>query len=196
MTYLLIAVIILVILAPIIAILPSKRQKEQMALRRTAMGEGFSIEFTSIDDPDPDPEKYLSNTGKPLERVMKVVAYRMPRPRPQDWRRRPAVDWYAVRRPQKITINSGMPDGWDWMESVPENMSDELTRQILNNISSLPDDVVRVDEEKYVMSFYWRERGDAGTLAEIVDFVRSCLAIDPFPRLESYDDAGAGSDRS
>ena len=122
MVYLLIGGILLLIVAPIIRILPSRRQKEQMALRRTASSNGLTVELTHIDDPDPDPEKYLSNTGRPLPRVMAVIAYRKPVKKPAEWRRIPAVDWCVVRRqggkatghvkpPQRRLLDAGRAQG-------------------------------------------------------------------------------------
>ncbi|MEX0940919.1 MAG: hypothetical protein WD002_00065 [Pseudomonadales bacterium] len=182
MAYLAIAVILLVIIAPILAILPSKRQKEQMFLRKKAMADGFSVELTRIDDPDPDPEKYLSNTGKPLERVMSVAAYRFPRRKPPDWRRLPNINWALVRR--RNAVGQGLPANWVWDEPPPGEMSRELRAYIAGSLQKLPDDVVRVDESKYVISVYWTERGGEVGVAAIITFVKACAEISPFdPRL-------------
>ena len=75
--------------APIIAVLPSKRQKEQMKLRQQAMAQGISVELTSIDDPIPEQKKYVTGTGKQLKAVLPVVAYRIVRQQDRDWRREP-----------------------------------------------------------------------------------------------------------
>lgn len=182
MVYLVIAVILLVIIAPIVAILPSKRQKEQMSLRKTAMADGFSIELTRIADPDPDPEKYLSNTGKPLERIMSVAAYRFPRRKPTDWRRLPTVNWALVRRQDADMAD--LPVNWAW-DGIPSGeMSGELKAFVAGRLGALPDDVVRVDEVKYVISVYWNERGGEPGVAAIIAFVKACAEILPFdPRV-------------
>ena len=59
MIYLIIGFALLLIIAPIFAILPSARQKEQMNMRRKAMAEGVSVELTSIQDPVPNQDKYI-----------------------------------------------------------------------------------------------------------------------------------------
>lgn len=176
MAYLAIAILLLVIIAPIIAILPSARQKEQMRLRKRAMAEGFNIEFVHIDDPDPDPEKYLSNTGKPLPRVMEVKAYRFKRPRPLDWRRVPTVNWALVRRQGMVT---GLPPNWSW-DGDPTDMSGELMEFLYRNIPQLPDDVVRFEEVKYIISIYWNERGGDEALDAIMRIVKGCAQVLPF----------------
>ena len=52
-----------------------------MEKRRTAMASGVNVELVSITDPDLDPKKYRSSTGKPLPRNLSLVAYRMHRQR-------------------------------------------------------------------------------------------------------------------
>lgn len=187
MTYLAIAVVLLLIIAPILRILPSKRQKEQMALRRRAMGEGFSVEITRIEDPDPDPEKYVSGTGKPLERIMSVVAYRYVRKKPPDWRRLPSVDWALVRH--RVANDKNLPAGWNWSVRLPvdatPNAVNELTHYFLNKLSSLPGDVVRVDETNYIISAYWTEQGGDAALDAIVAFIKGCAELSLVDESES-----------
>jgi len=178
MVYVGIAIVLLLIIAPIIAILPSKRQKEQMAMRRMAMSAGLSVELTRIADPDPDPEKYLSNTGKPLARVMPAVAYRLSRRRPPNWRQVPQVDWCLVRR--EAANAPGLPPRWAWEEPYDERMSNELKEFFLQNLAGLPNDVVRVDEAKYVLSAYWNEHGGEQAVASIVEFLRGCSQVTPY----------------
>ena len=115
MAYVIIVIILLIIIGPILAVLPSKRQKDQMQKRQTAMKAGISVNLTRIDDPDPDPEKYLSNTGKPLERVMALIAYRLPRLRPGQ-RRQVAYDWALERKLNQAvgSHNADLPSGWCW----------------------------------------------------------------------------------
>ena len=93
MVYLIGLFVLLMIAAPIIAILPSAEQKAQMEKRKLAMASNVRVEFTHIDDPDPDPQKYLSNTGVPLERRLAVKAYRLSLRRPAHWRETPSNNW-------------------------------------------------------------------------------------------------------
>lgn len=185
MSYLVIGLILLVIIAPIFAVLPSARQKEQMALRRQAMAKGFQIDFETIDDPDPDPAKYVSNTGKPLERVMQTAAYRYARRRPSDWRRLPQVDWSAVRRSNGGGV--ALPPGWDWGAPVHPAMSNELREFLRAHLVSLPNDVIRVEEKSYVISVFWNEKGGQQAVEAIVEFVLGCAAVTPYTA-HSHDD--------
>lgn len=186
MVYVFIGIVILLIIAPIIAVLPSKRQKEQMVLRKKAMGQGVSIEFVSIEDPDPDPDKYVSNTGKPLERVIQVVAYRLLRPTPSEWREVPRIDWCAVRRAD--SASGDLPSGWAWENDLPALMSNELKSFIANGLHKLPNDVVRVDEVRNVISVYWNERGGEDAVDVIIEFLKECAGITPWIPLADSDE--------
>ena len=178
MVYLAIAVVLILIIAPIFAILPSKRQKEQMALRRIAMSEGLSVELTRIEDPDPDPQKYLSNTGKPLERVMAVIAYRYARRRPANWRQVARVDWCLVRR--QGAGGEGLPPNWTWEAGTTDRLSSAMRSFIGDNLAKLPNDVVRVEEINYVISVYWNEQGGTEAVNAIIGFVKDCALVTPF----------------
>jgi hypothetical protein len=175
MAYVIIIVVLLVIIGPILALLPSKRQKQQIQMRKAAMNAGISVALTRIDDPDPDPEAYLSNTGKPLERVMAVVAYRCFRPRPDQWRQRPEIAW-ALDRTRGACVE-GLAPGWQWHDTRISDLPPILSGYLVDALDSLPDDVVRVEEQKFIISVYWRERADPQGLAKLIDFLRVCAAL-------------------
>ena len=178
MVYVIIIVVLILVIVPIFSVLPSKRQKEQMALRRIAMSRGFSVELTRIDDPDPDPEKYVSNTGKPLERVMNVIAYRLARNRPHNWRRLPQVDWCLVRRHDAPA--SDLPAGWAWEGEVNSSMSPALRAYLVAAVVQLPADVVRVEEQSYLISAYWNEHGGEAAVNAIIGFIQGCAEQSPW----------------
>jgi hypothetical protein len=175
MAYVIIIIILLVIIGPILSLLPSKRQKQQIAMRKAAMDAGVSVALTRIDDPDPDPEQYLSNTGKPLERVMPVVAYRRFRPRPDSWRQRPEIAWALIR--QQSADVEGLPPGWQWQDTRLADLPPVLSQYLMGGIGGLPDDVIRVEEQKFIISIYWRERADSQGLTKLLDFLRDCAAL-------------------
>jgi hypothetical protein len=142
------------------------------------MSHGFSVELTRIEDPDPDPEKYVSNTGKPLERVMNVIAYRLARKRPSDWRKLPQVNWCVVRR--RESRSPGLPAGWAWDGDVDKRMSAGLRDFLRDRLGQIPSDVVRVEEVGYLISAYWNERGGEQAVDAIVAFVSDCAGVTPW----------------
>lgn len=174
MTYLIIGFILLLIIAPLFAILPSARQKEQMNMRKEAMAKGISVELTSIHDPIPHQEKYISNTGKRLEPILKVAAYRVGRKKPRHWRLSPAIDWELERGEDS---SPDLPGTWCWSQAKPDALSKEMGNFLVNEIASLPDDVVKIDEMNYVLSVYWHERSGEAGLSSTVRFLNGCIEI-------------------
>lgn len=176
MAYVIIGVALLLIVAPIFAILPSARQKEQMRLRKEAMDKGISVELTSIDDPIPHQDKYLSGTGKSLEPVLGVAAYKMTRRKPGEWRLSPPVNWTLERKEE---TSSDLPGCWHWVQSKPQGLSQELEDFFISSLDTLPDDVVKIQEVNYSLIIFWHERSGAEGLAAVVRFLQGCLAILP-----------------
>ena len=170
MVYLIGLFVLLMIAAPIIAILPSAEQKAQMEKRKLAMAQNVRVEFTHIDDPDPDPEKYISNTGRPLERKLAVKAYRMALRRPSEWREEPSSNWAFIRRLGQSdgTKNGFLIPYWE-SEDVPDDGFPEKWRVFFEErIPGFPDDVVRVEENNFIVSVYWQEQGDVKELLEFL----------------------------
>lgn len=170
MIYLGIAFVVLLLVAPIVALLPSARQREQMALRREAMAAGLRTELTTIDDPDPDQDRYVSVTGKRLEPKLKCIAYRVSRPRPPEWRDLPAVEWSLIR----------VKDGsWRWEDAPSEALSGTLADAITDIAQGMPADAVRLDESHYVVSVYWQEKGRSEGLDAIVAGLKTLASTPP-----------------
>ena len=167
MTWLLIVLLLLVIVAPLFAILPSKAQKEKMRLRRQAMGMGISIELTRIPDPVPDQDKYRTATGRPLEPVLSVSAWRLARNRSgQEPSTRP--DWVAVRG---AVPGGDLPGNWRWEKPPPETADSRVLTFLQGTLQELPADVVRVEDSGNFTSVYWHESsGDEGFSA-VTDFL-------------------------
>ncbi|HIG42387.1 MAG: hypothetical protein ABGY96_10720 [bacterium] len=176
MAYIIIGFVLLLIIAPIIAILPSARQKALMAKRREAMAENIRIDLTQIEDPDPNPEDYISNTGKPLDRKCPVAAYRIPRPRSGNWRQLPSIDWSVNR--VNAESDEDPVKGWRWDGRLDKKISNDLNEFIVLNLAALPDDVMRVEEKKFLISVYWKE---AGEVQETIDFLTGCAETNIVP---------------
>lgn len=176
MAWLIIILAILLIAGPAYALLPSAKQRRQMAMRREAMGEGIGVELTQIEDPDPDPEKYLSATGRPLDRIMSVAAYRLNRQVEQGWRRQQPLEWCVVRSGIQ---GSGLPAGWEWHDDINSRVTQELKGFIQSHLDNVPDDVIRIDEKNSVVSVYWTESDEEDAPGKVIDFLKACVLINP-----------------
>ena len=174
MAYLIIGIILLLVIAPLFAILPSARQKEQMNMRREAMGMGIGVELTGIQDPVPRQDKYISGTGKRLEPILKVAAYRVSREKPQHWRLSPVISWGLERGEDASPV---LPDTWRWSQAKPDTLSAEMEEFLIRELATLPDDVMKIDEKNYIVSAYWLERSGPAGLASIVRFLNGCIEV-------------------
>ncbi len=187
MVYLGIGLVLLLLIAPIIALLPSARQREQAAMRQVARANGIITELVTIDDPDPDPGQYVSSLGKPLAPELKVIAYRKARQRPEQWRDLPKLSWCLIRTRERA---EGLPPGWAWRASVPD--SKDLSEKLIQQLTLLPDDVVMVDEQGYRVSVYWRENGGDGALEQVIGYLDAVAQLS-VPDAMS-DSAGSSAD--
>ena len=165
------------IMAPILAILPSAEQKDQLKKRKLAMARGVRVQLTHIDDPDPDPSKYLSNTGQPLERKLPIVAYRLARSRPEMWHERPEENWSFIQA--RETPNSPVGDygimGWHCERCPQDGFTPVWEKFFQEKLPCLPRDVVRVEENKFMVTIYWKEKGEVD---EILDFLSACARLE------------------
>jgi len=176
MTYFIIAIVLLMIIAPIVAVLPSKGQKARMTLRQAAMRDGISVELTQIEDPIPKQDKYISPTGRPLEPLLKVAAYRLARQKPLEWRKTPRLDW-CIRRCAEASTNS-LPGTWDWRDQEPDGLNTAFLQFLAERVAQLPGDVVQIEEHNFMLTVFWREAsGDEG-LSSVVSFLKDGVAIE------------------
>ena len=165
MVYLIIGLAVLFILVPILAVLPSPRQREQMAMRNAARAAGVLVELTSIDDPNPKQDKYISPTGRPLPPKLQLAAYRKQRKRQSDWRQLPRVDWCLQRK---------LEAGWVWQGEVSDDLSSDFKAWLESLVETLPVDVHQVEEVGYMVSVYWHEKAKE-TVDDVLDFLNQCV---------------------
>ncbi|MBV1879618.1 MAG: hypothetical protein KUG79_18390 [Pseudomonadales bacterium] len=177
MSYLIIVIIILVIIAPIISILPNARQKTQLVKRKAAMAEGIRVELVQIDDVNA--RVTISTAGKEQRPKLSVVAYRFQRARPVSWREVEAREWSLNR----VTKNSAqemqqLTTDWTWLVEPGQNLTNDLDGYLKRWLADMPDDIVRVEDRGYILSIYWQERGE---VARIIDFLTDCSAMLSLP---------------
>jgi hypothetical protein len=165
--YVIVAVVLLLVIVPIFSVLPNARQRGQMAMRNAARSAGVSVELTSIADPNPDQDKYTSHIGKKIDPILKVAAYRVQRRRERDWRQLPQVNW---------CLQKDLGGHWHWTEPASEFMSDELCVWLDENINTLPNDVMQVDETSYNVTVYWHERVK-GEEEKVFSFLKHCAGL-------------------
>ena len=163
MTYLIIALVVALIVAPIVSIIPSKHQRALAQIRQMARAAGLRVDLVKVEDPDPNPDRYVSGTGRPLAREMSVAAWRLPRPRPKGWQSTPMPDWEIVR----------VGSEWRWIGDSPT--PDGFANYVAEELSTLPGGIVKVEEKTYLLTVYWREHADEISADLVIRFLKSCL---------------------
>ena len=163
MTYFIIALVVALIITPILSIIPSKHQRALAQIRQMARTEGLRIDLVKLEDPDPDPDRYVSGTGRPLARKLSVAAWRLPRPRPKDWQSLAIPPWEIVR----------VGNEWRWVGDppAPEGFANYVSEELI----TLPSDIVKVEERNYLLTVYWREHADSISADLVIRFLKSCI---------------------
>lgn len=163
LTYFFIALVVALIVAPIVSIIPSKHQRALSQIRQMARAAGLRVDLVKVEDPDPDPDRYISGTGRPLARELSVAAWRLPRPRPRDWRSMPLVEWEIVR----------VGGEWRWIGDPPT--PDGFASYVAEELITMPSGIVKVEEKSYQLTVYWHEHADQISADLVIRFLKSCL---------------------
>lgn len=138
MTWALIALVVVMALAPLWHFKPTKRQRRQASLREAAALSGLFVEFRDL----PLPPARLAR----LAAVDRQVIYYGRRLRASRGEGRATISWWRV------------DDAW---ESLPR-------RQALPSaLIDLPPQILAVSVSESSCGCYWREDGEADTVADI-----------------------------
>ena len=178
MVYLFIFFVLLLIFIPFLRMLPSKRQKEQMAMRRTAMAAGISVKLTRIDDPDPQEQQARSSYMARLviKPKLEVIAWQYQCRQPQTQRQLPPSNWCLQRVSAPNQHAMTLMDEWVWLEAPDSVSLKPLSTWLKTTLKSLPKDVKQIEAKHAVVAVYWLEQR-AGTEQEVIDFLKGCVAV-------------------
>lgn len=193
MVYVIIVLALLFIIVPIVAVLPSVRQKEQMVMRKVARQAGVIVDLATIDDPNPRQEKYISATGRPVPPNLKVIAYRLHRQRERTQREQPRLTWCIQKREasqQPVGARDVPKEGgsyWHWVTG-PVEKRPLLRDWVEAAVGDLPHDVEQVEESNQLISVYWHER-ENGSESAVIDFLKQCASL-PLSQADADPDDG------
>ena len=157
MEYALIAALLLVVILPALAVLPSPGERRQARMRQQATAEGVTVQLAS-----------LPALGKG-QAELRLAAYRVQRPKEGR-----GASWCLQRRPSKDAKEPRL--GGMAVQALPRVLSQAFLTFLETQVGKLPLDVEQVQEEGGVISIYWRER-QAGTERQVIDFLKHCRSI-------------------
>ncbi|ARN75673.1 hypothetical protein [Oceanicoccus sagamiensis] len=143
MSYLVIALVVVMVISPIFWIMPSPKQKRQMQLRQRAMSVGFLVKLADM----PQTHRAQVRKEKPEQGVVYRLPWEVKRKHPE------GVDCLLMRNPSE--------------EAGPAltGFAEQLQQQMRACLDDLPDSVQALEYAQPGFAIYWREQGNA----ELID---------------------------
>ena len=135
MTWLLIAVVLLVAFGPVLWLVPSKKDKRLAAMRERGRKEGLVIEMRRIPKVSPDPTDRVTPGGKVLKPELACASYGLMLPR----RLRHLPAWRAVRA--AAAGDDGPFPGWDY-DQRPKGPGRAHLGAMLDKLKPVFDDLI------------------------------------------------------
>ena len=159
MEYLLVAALLLVVVLPILAVLPSPRERAQARMRLAAREAGLAVRLATLPTQPPSRSK----------RPRQLMAYTAQRP--------PAASGASWRLERQATPDAKLPRlGGLTAAALPPGLSQPLLTFLETQVGKLPLDVEQIEEIEGVISIYWHER-QPGTERQVIDFLAHCRQI-------------------
>jgi hypothetical protein len=181
--------VLLLAIAPLMWVLPSRRERELAALRESARKLGFTLQVTEVDHPSPAAEERVSASGRTRRPMLPCVAYRLPRvvaPAPVGHARGrgdeddPEVEEAVQVAPRtRVTRRvgaraAGLPE--DWRLDDGFDAPDAVLCALL---PSLGPDVLAVESTGSTVAVYWTERGGEARLQALTAVLRDLMRDQP-----------------
>ena len=174
MTWLIIALVVIVAVGPVMYLLPSKRDKRLAGLREEARKTGLNIRITHVPKLDPSGTERVNASGQRLEPKTSCVAYG----RAVRVNLMPFRDLLLLKLPAQPTVPYSLAiDGWALGLGVDGASSAELdlvaNHRLLQGLAPLlakfPEDTLGVEITNRHIACLWRERAepDSGVVADL-----------------------------
>ena len=173
MTWILIAVVLLVAFGPVLWLVPSRKDKRLTALRARGRAEGLVVELRRIPKPDPEPGDRVTAGGRVKTPVLECASYGYTLKR----KLRHLPGWRVVRTPE--SEKSAAPDplsDWRYDKRPTGDARQYLTEMlelVIPLLEALPGDVVAFEIDPRMLLVYWLEK--PGTTEDSVSAVAGLL---------------------
>lgn len=169
MTWLIVGGLLILAFAPILWLMPTKRDRQLVKLREQARREGLMVEVTALPKRGAGFEERVGADGVVRDATQPCSAYRLPASRP--WRGAPC--WFLLRDEG----GAGPVEGWVAhpdveFPSVDVGYWDTVGRVFVG----LEDQCVGMEVTESVASWYWLENARGREAAELVGEIAKRLA--------------------
>jgi len=184
MTWLIIAVVLLVAFGPVLWLVPSRRDRRLAALRSAASRQGLVVELARLPNLTPSAEERVSAGGRRRDSVIECAQYRRVLPTAlrhlPAWRLRRGGDPGAAA---ELKV-SQWPGVWGFEHAcrpplAQRSLADRMLAATAGAAADLPEDVLAVAFEPRQLSAFWLEKpgADAEVLADVLERMADALAV-------------------
>ena len=172
MTWLIVGGLLLLAFAPVLWLLPTKRDRQLVALREQARRAGLVVEVTALPKRVARAEERVGADGVARQATRPCSAYRLPTPKP--WRRAPG--WFLLRDAAGATPLSG------WVQHaevpLPRAVDADYWDAIADAVAGLEDHCLALEVTQSAASWYWSENLSTWEAGELVsEIARRLRAI-------------------
>lgn len=178
MEWLLIIFLLMFVIAPVMWLKPSPRQKRVARLRDMAMKAGVEVKLTK------SPLHNDSGT---------MPSYRWPYP-PQ----RPGPRFLLVRDVEASDRLKTFCPGWRWRIEPMRGLPDTVEARLKALLERLPQDALVIESGREALLLWWHESQDGERFTRYLDdfrFIRDALAGRPDPRASSRSTIDPGTEK-
>ncbi len=164
MAWLYILIALILVLGPVLYLVPTRRDKEQAALRSAARAGGLIVELASIHKVDSEAHERVSASAQPREPKIQCVRYGMPLGSPL-----PGLP--------EVHLVRGRNSDWRPDPEYPTVANDELVALLQPLLEDFPKDARGLAVTASLVWVYWLESLDgAASAQDRVDKIRQVLA--------------------
>ena len=174
MTWLIVGGLLILAFAPILWLMPSKRDRQLVKLRQQARRDGLMVEVTALPKRGARPEERVGADGVPRDATQPCCAYRLLAPR--RWQGAPC--WFLLREEGGVAP----VEGWAAHPDVElPCVGDGYWGAVGQAFNGLEGHCLGVEVTASAASWYWLEnargRDAAELVGEIADRLRAIVAL-------------------
>ncbi|MDE0053721.1 MAG: hypothetical protein OXT64_05615 [Gammaproteobacteria bacterium] len=161
MTWLIVGGLLVLAFAPILWLMPTKRDRQLVRLRERARREGLVVEVASVPKRGARAEELVGSDGVARDVTQPCCAYRLPAS--GSWRVAPR--WFLLR-----DAHGSVPiPGWTVHPEVPLPCVDAAYwRAVIGAATGLEDQCLGMEASEGMASWYWSENSRGREAAELV----------------------------
>ena len=185
MTWVIIAVALIIVAGPVFWLLPSPRERRKALLRTEARRAGLVVELASLDKPDATPAERVSAGGVRRQPKVWCAAYRLALPAPPEDGR----SW-LLRKTSADTGDRVVPG---WLRSGrPESLPNDAGywRRVAAVANALPGGCVGLEMHARWVSWYGHEALGDASAEQVVAGIRA--GLETLAGLHALDDERSG----